>query len=271
MLVIAARSLSISNSPIVVLKIGGSVLTGAPAFFTAASFVARRLDELRHGRIVAVVSAEHGQTDALLQTAREFCRMPDPSALDLLWSTGELRSVALFALALQAVGVNAAPANVHQAGLVQRNAPFARAHVHPLRLHALLAAHDVAVVPGFLARGHGDSVVSLGRGGSDVTAVLLAAALGATCELIKDVDGYCSSDPNLDASARHLPDLTFDRALSLADAGCGLVQREALEAARDAGVAVIVRSIGGRRSTRLNAVSPSGHEDRPPSLLLRRS
>jgi aspartate kinase len=267
------------GQPIVILKIGGSVLTDPPSYFTAASFVARRLDELRHGRVVAVVSAESGQTDALLRTAHEFVREPDAAALDLLWATGELRSVALLALALQAVGVNAAPANVNQTGVV-RHESASRAAVHPLRLRALLAAHDVVVVPGFLARGDGDAIVSLGRGGSDLTAVLLAAALGAACELVKDVDGYYSSDPNLDPDARHLPALSFDRALSLADAGCRLVQRDAIAAARDAGLPLVVRSIAGRRVTRLaedeadartGGTPDRAHEDRPPALLLTRS
>jgi aspartokinase len=241
-----------ADAPLVVLKLGGSVLTGLPSYFTAASFVARRLDGLRRGRIVAVVSAERGQTDALLQTAREFSSAPDRSALDLLWSTGELRSVALLVLALQALGVNAAPANVHQTGLLQPDASAAAGHarVVPLRLRALLAAHDVVVVPGFLARGGLDSVVSLGRGGSDLTAVLLAAGLGARiCELVKDVDGYYSADPNVDAGAEHLSTIAFERALSMADADCGLVQREALEAASRSAVPLVIRSIGGRRST----------------------
>ena len=263
-----------ANPPIVVLKIGGSVLTGLPAYFTAASFVARRLDELRRGRILAVVSAEHGHTDALLSTARALGGTPDPASLDLLWSTGELRSVALLALALRALGVKAAAANVHQTGLT-RHGSAAGVHLNPLPLNARLSSHDVVVVPGFLARGDNDSIVSLGRGGSDLTAVVLAAGLAATaCELVKDVDGYYSSDPNLDSAAEHLPALTFERALALADAGCGLVQRDAIAAARAAGVPLVVRSITGRRSTKVAAdhAVEHGEPSHPPvSLLLSRS
>ena len=257
-----------ADTSLAIVKLGGSVLAGPPSYFTAASFVARRLDELRRGRIVAVVSAEHGQTDALLQTAREFSSAPDRAALDLLWSTGELRSVALLVLALQALGINAAPANVHQTGLLQADANAAPGHarVAPLRLRALLVAHDVVVVPGFLARGGLDSIVSLGRGGSDLTAVLLAAALGArTCELVKDVDGYYSADPNADPSAEHLAAIAFERALSMADAGCGLVQRDALAAARRSAVPLVIRSIAGRRSTAVGFDATAARlDDRAP-------
>jgi aspartate kinase len=97
--------------------------------------------------------------------------------------------------------------------------------LNPRHLHAALAHHSIAIVPGFLATNPAQAVVSLGRGGSDLTAVLLAGGLDACrCELIKDVPGYFSSDPHRDPSARHLPSLTFEQALTLADDGCDLVQ-----------------------------------------------
>ena len=105
--------------PVVVLKLGGSVLTGLSAYRRAAEFIARRLREEAGVRLLVVVSAEHGQTDALLQTAREITSEPDCATLDLLWSTGELRSVALLVFSLHAIGVAAACANVHQTGLVK--------------------------------------------------------------------------------------------------------------------------------------------------------
>jgi aspartate kinase len=100
-----------------VIKVGGSVLTSPQAYRRVAQYVAARLIKASGERLAVVVSAELGVTDALLQTAREFTSDPDPSTVDLLWSTGELRSVALLALALQALGVRATTANVHQLGL----------------------------------------------------------------------------------------------------------------------------------------------------------
>jgi aspartate kinase len=246
-----------SSTPIGVIKIGGSVLAGAAAYRRAAVFVAERLRHKAGTRLAVVVSAEEGMTDALLTSALDLTPQPDPSTLDLLWSTGELRSVALLALSLHALGVRAAAANVHQTGLVASDVaePKAPTTFRTLRLRSRLATHDVVVVPGFLARSAGDAVVSLGRGGSDLTAVLLAAGLGAaTCELVKDVAGYFSSDPNRDPRARHLPSVDYDTALAMADAGCDLVQRRALEAARTHSIPLVVRSIGDGRSTVVQGV-----------------
>ncbi|MCA1649755.1 MAG: hypothetical protein LC753_05550 [Acidobacteria bacterium] len=238
-----------------VIKIGGSVLTGLQAYRCVAAFLAERVSERPDEALVVVVSAEFGLTDSLLETARDFAPEPDPRTLDLLWSTGEIRSVALLVLALQVAGVRATGVSAHQTGLVE---PGTRtiaggSELRALRLRAALSGHDVVVAPGFVARGQGDALVSLGRGGSDLTAVLLAAGLGAaSCELVKDVAGYFSSDPHVDSRARHLPSLTFARALEMSDEGCDLVQRHALEAARDRGMPLVVRALQAPEHTVLS-------------------
>lgn len=243
------------SAPIVVLKIGGSILTGPQAYRRAAEFIASRLCRNPSERIVAVVSAEAGVTDALLSAARDIVEDPDPHAVDLLWSTGETRSAALLTLSLHARGVSARAVNVHEAGIVQplEHGRPGHARLAPLRLLALLTDHDVVVAPGFLARGDGDALVSLGRGGSDLTAVMLAAGLQArSCELVKDVPGYFTSDPKRDPLARPVEFLSFGRAIEMAEAGCELVQQHALEAARDRGVPVLVSAIGHDRHTRIS-------------------
>ena len=242
------------SASISVLKIGGSVLTGPESYRDAARLVADRVSIRPDEKIVVVVSAELGATDALLATAQEIVDRPASDALDLLWSTGEIRSVALLTLHLHALGVNAAPAGVHQTGLRQvANAAPGAAVLRPLRLRALLEDHDVVVTPGFLARGAGDGVVSLGRGGSDLTAVLLAAGLAAArCEMVKDVAGYFTADPRLDPGAHLLPWLSFETALRMADGGCTLVQRAALEAALADGVQLVITGPRGRAGTRIS-------------------
>lgn len=188
------------GTSIAVIKIGGSVLPGPLGYRHAARFIASRVVEEPGIRLLIVVSAARGETDRLLDTARAACAAPDPAMRDLLWSTGELRSVALVTLSLQALGVDATGVNVHQTGLrldTGRATATARPLVRPLRLLERLGTHDVVVAPGFPARGDGSAIVSLGRGGSDLTAVLLAVRLAASrCELVKDVPGYFASDPN---------------------------------------------------------------------------
>jgi aspartate kinase len=231
-------------SSVMVVKLGGSVLTCASAYRQAARFVGT-LAAATDARVVAVVSAEQGHTDELFDEARHFIATPDPDALALLWSTGELRSVALLTFAMHAAGVRATGLNVHETGLRLRR-PGAcgrdRIDFNTLALRAALAQHPVVVVPGFLAT-NGQRIGTLGRGGSDCSAVLLADAVGAKrCVLIKDVDGYYTADPREDSTAELVPGLSYDKALEMADAGCPLVQRQAIAEARARGIELIVRS-----------------------------
>jgi aspartate kinase len=225
-----------------VLKVGGSLLRDDASYAATAAFLQRRLDANPDERLVVIVSAQHGTTDILLGEAQAIAGEPDNQALDLLWSTGELRSVALLALYCQRIGVDALPFNVHQTGLVAE-----RQHgtaVRPLRLLAALGTSRLVIVPGFLGVSAGGTITSLGRGGSDLTAVLLATAVRANaCELIKDVPGYFTADPHRDAGARQLHDLSIDDAIGMADAGCDLVQRAALAAAATAGLHLVIRSM----------------------------
>jgi len=235
-----------ADAPIAVIKVGGSILKSAKAYRRAAKFVRHTLQTAPHERLVVVVSAQEGTTDRLERGARKIVREPARAALDLLWSTGEIRSVALLALHLQQLGVAAAPLNIHEAGLIvpETENEVGRIQLHAGRLRGVLAKFAVAVVPGFLAANSANAIVSLGRGGSDLTAVLLAEGLRACrCELIKDVPGYFTADPHRDSCASHIPHLTFEHALQLAADGCDLVQRRAIEAAARAGLPLVVRSV----------------------------
>jgi len=233
-----------------VLKVGGSVLRDDASYAGAARFLQTRLALNQDERLVVIVSAQYGTTDDLLAEAQTIANEPSTPALDLLWSTGELRSVAILALHLQQIGVSAVPFNVHQTGLVacpEQDRGAGRLNgtsVRPLRLRAALARARIVIVPGFFGVSAGGAVTSLGRGGSDLTAVLLASAIRAdACELIKDVPGYFTADPHRRADARPIQDLTFDEALRMADTGCDLVQRAALAAAHGAGLPLVVRSM----------------------------
>jgi aspartate kinase len=238
-----------AKDSVAVIKLGGSILKNTRAYRKAARFVRNRYNAAPNERLVIVVSAQEGVTDRLAAIAVRIVAQPASAALDLLWSTGELRSVALLALELQALGVSAAAANIHEAGLASSggsdpDSPGRRVRPNPRRLFSLLAAHPVAVVPGFFATDSTGAVVSLGRGGSDLTAVLLAQGLAASrCELVKDVPGYFTSDPHRDPCARHIPALTFAQALAFAREGCDLVQRQAIEAAARCNLPLVIRSL----------------------------
>jgi aspartate kinase len=229
---------------IVVVKVGGSVLTGTKAFRRAALFLKHRCDLAPNEKFVVVVSARKRVTDRLEGQARRIVHTPSARALDLLWSTGELLSVALLALYLEALRISSVGLNVHETGLCfssVNNKDLSMADGH---LEEAINKHSVVVVPGFLAIRSTGEIASLGRGGSDLSAVLLAIGLRASrCELVKDVAGYFEADPRANANARHLASLSFDKAMRMANRGCDVVQRRALLAASRANLPLVIRSL----------------------------
>lgn len=246
---------------LVVLKLGGSVLVDDPSYRQAATFLVERLRRSAGDRFIAVVSARKGATDELEQLAQGITRYPNPRSLDLLWSTAEMRSVALLTLHLEELGVSALGLNVHETGLRCNESRHGQRGVQSFfsQLRRSLEHHSIVVVPGFFGTLTDGSIVSLGRGGSDLTAVLLANELRAErCELLKDVAGYFTEDPGDSPEARHLPWISYDDAIEMASRGCELVQRVALEAARQNSLSLVVRGFadslpGTVVSTRANA------------------
>lgn len=231
---------------IVVIKLGGSVFLNDESYRQAAGFLVRRLHKCANERLVVVVSALSGHTDGLERLATAIVSSPSRRALDLLLSTGELRSVALLTLHLEELGVPVIGLNVHETGLRWSSSNHGEPELDTLSAELRRTFHDssIAIVPGFFATLSNQTMVSLGRGGSDLTAVLLAIELEAKqCELIKDVPGYFTEDPNITETARHLPALSYEEALSMAKAGCHLVQPRALEEAQRGGLRLIVRSL----------------------------
>ena len=237
--------------PVSVIKVGGSVLTGHEGYARVASCLAARVAASPDERLLIVVSAEFGHTDALLAEAVAVSAAnhdagpsagPDSALLDLLWSTGETRSVALLAMCLQARGVVATGLSVHETGL-ERHCLGDGLEVACDRLRHALSTHAVVIVPGFLATCD-QRIVSLGRGGSDWSAVALAIALGADgCELVKDVDGYFTADPATTTDAAPIAALSYQEALRMADEGCPVLQRPALAQAARARLPLLVRSL----------------------------
>jgi aspartate kinase len=237
---------SCGTQRIVVIKLGGSVLVDDESYRSAARFLVRRLHRCSEERFVVVVSARKGLTDELARMAHGITEYPNPRTLDLLWSTGEMRSVALLTLHLEELGVAAVGLNVHETGLRFNGFGRVDASVEALSIELRRAFDDcsVAVVPGFFATLSNGTMVYLGRGGSDLSAVVLADGLEAEqCELIKDVRGYFMEDPNVHHRAEHLDRLSYELALEMADAGCELVQPQAIEMARGAGLRLVVRSL----------------------------
>ncbi len=229
---------------IVVQKYGGSSVADTDRIKRVAERVAQAR---RDGRdVVVVVSAMGKTTDSLLRQAEEISVIPPGRELDMLLTAGERISMALLAMAMHELGYTARSLTGSQAGIITDAAHgMARIiDITPGRISSALAEGHVVIVAGFqgVSRDSKD-ITTLGRGGSDTTAVALAAALGAdVCEIYTDVDGVYTADPRLEPRARKLAQVTHEEMLELAACGARVLQVRSVEYARNHGVAVHVRS-----------------------------
>ncbi len=227
----------------VVMKFGGTSLA-TPEHLRA---VARRLVAARErgDRVVGVLSAMGGTTDELIDLAAQVSPTPHPRELDMLVSVGERVSCALAAMAIHDLGHEAISLTGSQAGIVTDTA-HTRAkivEVRARRIHEALDGGRVVLVAGFQGVSTSYEVTTLGRGGSDTTAVALAAALGADhCEINTDVHGVFTADPRLVPGARKLELLTFDEMLEMASSGARVLATRSIEVARSHVVSLHVRS-----------------------------
>jgi len=228
---------------VVVMKFGGSSVAGPERLVAAA----RRLAAAHAGghRVVGVLSAMGDTTDGLLDLAHEVSPRPHERELDMLVSVGERVSCALAAMALIDLGYDAVSLTGSQAGIVTDTA-HGRARivdVRAQRIHDALDRGAIVLVAGFQGVSTDAEVTTLGRGGSDTTAVALAAALGAdVCEIYTDVDGVYSADPRVVPAARKLHAISFEEMLELAASGARVLQLRSVEFARNHRVALHVRS-----------------------------
>jgi aspartate kinase len=209
--------------------------------------VARRVTAGKQGGddLVVVVSAMAGETNRLLGLARDVCPEPDRRESDVLVSTGEQVTTALLAMALTHAGCPAVSLQGHQIRIVTDQA-YSKARIRSIddaRIRSELADGRVVVVAGFQGVDEDDNITTLGRGGSDTSAVALAAALKAdSCEIYTDVDGVYTSDPRICPQARKLDRISYDEMLELASQGAKVLQIRSVEFAKRYAVPVHVRS-----------------------------
>jgi aspartate kinase len=227
---------------LIVQKYGGSSVSDPEKIKN----VARRVAETAGGhQTVVVVSAMGKTTDGLVGLAGRITEACDPREMDMLLATGEQVTIALLALALQDLGFKARSLTGAQAGLrTDRAHTQARiTRISAERVRATLDAGAIAVVAGFQGQSDADEITTLGRGGSDLTAVALAAALKAdVCEIYTDVDGVYTADPNVVPDARKLPRVAYDEMLEMASLGAKVLQARSVQFAKKYGVTVHVRS-----------------------------
>jgi len=228
--------------------------------------VARRLVETqREGcRVVGVISAMAGVTDELIKLAHEMSERPAERELDSLLATGEHAAAALVAMAVDAVGGRAISVTGAQAGiLTDRKHTKARiANISPKQIHELLSDDYIVIVAGFQGQTPEGETTTLGRGGSDLTAIALAGALNAdVCQIFTDVDGVFTCDPRAVLAAKKLDEIAYDELLEMAGAGSKVVQSRAVEFAKKFGVEFEVRSSFNKRTGTIAKEETTSMED----------
>jgi aspartate kinase len=209
--------------------------------------VARRIAKYhaRGDKLVIVVSAMSGVTDNLIKMAKEIMPLPNEREMDVLLATGEQTTIALTAIALHALSIPAISLTGAQAGIVT-DGVHTKAKIQnitPKKIHDLLNQGSVVIVAGFQGQTIEGQVTTLGRGGSDLTAIALAAALKADlCQIFTDVDGVYTADPRVVPGARKLEEVSYDEMLELASLGAKVMQSRSVEFAKKFGVVFEVRS-----------------------------
>src|SRR5438067_1741789 len=231
---------------IVVQKYGGSSVADVTRMKQVAERV-MRTRALGH-KVVVVVSAMGDTTDELLALAKQVSPNPDRRELDMLLTAGERISMALLSLAIRELGGEAVSFTGSQSGIItnDRHADARIIEVRPVRVEDELARDKIVVIAGYQGMSYRREVTTLGRGGSDTTAVAMAAALGAEyCEICSDVDGVYTADPRVVPDAKRIGTLSYEETQELAESGAKVLNAQAVEFAKDKGIAIYARGTKG--------------------------
>jgi aspartate kinase len=232
---------------IVVQKYGGSSVADADRIRKVAERV-MRTRSAGHG-VVVVVSAMGDTTDELLSLAKRVSANPDRRELDMLLSAGERISMALLSMAIRELGGDAISFTGSQSGIItnDRHIDARIIEVRPFRIQDELSRGRVVVVAGYQGVSYRREVTTLGRGGSDTTAVAMAAALNAEyCEICSDVDGVYTADPRTVPDARRIGTLSYEETQELAESGAKVLNAQAVEFAKSAGIAIYARATASK-------------------------
>src|SRR5262245_27031618 len=228
---------------LIVQKYGGTSVGNPERIKNVASRVAAYRQQ--GDQIVVVVSAMSGVTDNLIKLAKEIMPLPSEREMDMLLATGEQTAIALTAMALHALDVPAISLTGAQAGIVTDGVHTKAKiqNISPKQVHALLNDGNVVIVAGFQGQTVEGQITTLGRGGSDLTAIAMASALKADlCQIYTDVDGVYTADPRIVPGARKLDEISYDEMLELASLGAKVMQSRSVEFAKKFGVVFEVRS-----------------------------
>lgn len=247
-----------NSTKTIVLKFGGASVSSPERFSYIAKIIADKKKEFKN--VVVVISAMSGKTDELIELANQVHPNPPKRELDMLVSVGERISISLLAMALDNLKVPAISFTGSQSGIITSNthADARIVDIRPKRLLAHLEKDDVVIVAGFQGMSLAGDITTLGRGGSDTSAVAIAVALDAErVEFYKDVDGVFDSDPKKNAQAKLLKNLTYKDALDIVLKGAKILQNRCLELAEKNALPLHVLSFDSHENTGTIILAPN--------------
>ena len=228
---------------LIVQKYGGSSVADVDKIKKIAKMIA--VVKEQDYNVVVVVSAMGETTNQLIEMAKNISSNPPRREMDMLLSTGERTSMALLCIALNELGVDAISLTGSQAGIItnDRHNDARVIEVRPVRVQDEIEKGKVVVIGGFQGVSYKRDITTLGRGGSDTSAVALAAALNAErCEIYSDVDGVYTTDPNIIKDAKHLPEMSYQQLQEMSEAGAKVLNAQAVQFAKEAKIALYARS-----------------------------
>lgn len=228
---------------LIVKKFGGSSVADKECVVNVANRIIADYD--KGHKVVVVLSAQGDTTDDMVALAKTYSNNPSKREMDMLITTGEQISVSLMALALHELGYNAVSLNASQVGMYTTSI-YGNARIKDISVERItneLERNNIVLVTGFQGINRHEDITTLGRGGSDTTAVALAASLRADkCEIYTDVDGVYTADPRVVKTAKKLEEITYDEMLELASLGAKVLHNRSVEMAKKYGVELVVRS-----------------------------
>jgi len=228
---------------VIVQKYGGSSVADLSKIKKIAAMAAEV--HQKNYAVVVVVSAMGKTTNSLIELAQQLSSTPPNREMDMLLSTGERITMSLLCIALNELGLNAISLTGSQAGIItnDKHNDARVIEVRPFRIQDELEKGKIVVVGGFQGVSYTRDITTLGRGGSDTSAVALAAALDAErCEIYSDVDGVYSTDPSIEKEAKHLPEISYEQMQEMSFAGAKVLNAQAVQFAKEANIAIYARS-----------------------------
>lgn len=242
---------------LIVQKFGGSSVANAQRVFNVANIITETYD--KGNDVIVVVSAQGDTTDDLIAKAAEINPNPSKREMDMLLSTGEQISIALLAMAIEKLGYPVISLTGQQAGFVT-DSNYSKARIRRIekeRIENEINKHNIIIVAGFQGINRYDNITTLGRGGSDTSAVALAAAFHADlCQIFTDVDGVYTADPRIVPNAKKLDEITYDEMLELASLGANVLHNRSVEMAKKYNVNLeVVSSLERKPGTKVKEVT----------------